>query len=221
MNGDGEVRQTRSRTRMDVRGYLLAEAERMIRANGFEAFTLGRLSDRIGMRISSIQAHFRTREELSSAVVDAHLSKLTAALDAIERRCIPATAKLSAYSRIFRDLADRQMPIHNALEHENRARADLSQHAKQISSQSNLRGWNGRSTRGKLLTISTGISILNKRRSAYSAPSEKQAWAPDASTIRTWSGRFFRASGGLPKAKEPPSLNSSANRTRDYSTVLP
>lgn len=103
---------------MDVRGYLLAEAERMIRANGFEAFTLGRLSDRIGMRISSIQAHFRTREELSSAVVDAHLSKLTAALDAIERRCIPATAKLSAYSRIFRDLADRQMPIHNALEHE-------------------------------------------------------------------------------------------------------
>ncbi len=104
--------------RMNVREYLLAEAERMIRANGFEAFTLARLSDRIGMRASSIQAHFSTRQEFLNAVVDAHLSRLTAALDAIGKRSIPATAKLSAYSLIFRDLAERQMPIQNAIENE-------------------------------------------------------------------------------------------------------
>ncbi len=103
---------------MDVRGYLLAEAERMIRANGFESFTLARLSDRIGMRISSIQGHFRTREDLGNAVVDAYLSKLSAALDAIEKRCIPTGAKLSAYSRIFCNLADGQMPMHNAIANE-------------------------------------------------------------------------------------------------------
>ncbi|MBS0270839.1 MAG: helix-turn-helix transcriptional regulator [Proteobacteria bacterium] len=103
---------------MDVGGYLLAEGERMIRANGFEAFTLARLSDRIGMRVSSIQGHFRTREDLCNAVVDAYLSKLTAALDDIAKRCIPSVAKLSAFSQIFRDPANGQMPLHNAIERE-------------------------------------------------------------------------------------------------------
>lgn len=108
------MRKAKKGTRMEVREYLLAEADRMIRANGFETCTLSRLSDRIGMRIASIQAHFSTREELGNAVIDAYVAKLAAALDAIEKRRIPTTAKLSAFRRHFSDLAERRMPLHNA-----------------------------------------------------------------------------------------------------------
>lgn len=109
------MRQAKKIARLSVREYLLAEADRMIRANGFEACTLSRLSDRIGMRISSIQAYFSTREELGNAVVETYVSKLAAALDAIEKRQIPTAAKLSAFRRHFSDLGERKMPLQNAM----------------------------------------------------------------------------------------------------------
>lgn len=110
------MRKVKKTTRMDLRKYLLAEADRMIRANGFETCTLSRLSDRIGVRVSSIQAYFNTREELANAVVDENVSKLSAALVAIEKRSIPTTAKLSAYSRLFRGFPDQGMPLGNQIE---------------------------------------------------------------------------------------------------------
>ena len=89
---------------MNVREYLLAEADRMIRANGFEAFTLARLSDRIGIRISTIQGHFASRDELGDAIAEAYASKLTAMLATIDKRCIPAAAKLAALRQDHRRL---------------------------------------------------------------------------------------------------------------------
>lgn len=204
MNGDGEVRQTKNRPRMDVRGYLLAEADRMIRANGFEAFTLARLSDRIGMRISSIQGHFPTREDLGNAVVDAYLSKLTAALDAIEKRSIPVAAKLSAYSRIFRDLADGQIPPHDAIEHEkSRTRGSLAE--RQADLLSVQLAWLERAIdEGK--AAGDFDKDIDTRQEALRVLSScgKPASRPDSTTKKESSGRFLRASGGIPTAKDHP-----------------
>ena len=59
----------------DTKSALLAEAEVLIRTQGYAAFSYADLSERVGIRKASIHHHFPTKELLGAALIDAYLER--------------------------------------------------------------------------------------------------------------------------------------------------
>ncbi len=100
----------------DTKSLLLAEAEALVRTQGYAAFSYADLSERVGIRKASIHHHFPTKEDLGAAVIDTYLERFLADLDDLSERPIGAKAKLVAYGDFFcASLRDGLMPLCGAL----------------------------------------------------------------------------------------------------------
>ena len=103
-------------TATDTKSQLLAEAETLVRRQGYAAFSYADLAERVGIRKASIHHHFPTKEDLGMAVIDAYLDRFVAALEHLSDRPVNAKAKLVAYGKFFYEsLQDGLMPLCGAL----------------------------------------------------------------------------------------------------------
>jgi TetR/AcrR family transcriptional repressor of nem operon len=113
---------------LGTRELLLKEAETLTRTRGYAAFSYADLSERVGIRKASIHHHFRTKEELGTALIDGYLAKFNTALSDIrvtEPRALP---RLSRYAAFFTDsLQGGMMPLCGALSAETVALPDSMQ----------------------------------------------------------------------------------------------
>lgn len=101
---------------LDTKSVLLAEAELLIRTQGYAAFSYANLSDRVGIRKASIHHHFPTKETLGTALIDSYLERFEGELRSLAERRISAKGKLLAYSDFFSvGLHDGLMPLCGAL----------------------------------------------------------------------------------------------------------
>jgi len=99
-----------------TRGLLLNEAEALMRTRGYAAFSYADLAKRVGIRKASVHHHFRTKEELGVALIDAYLVTFKAALaETLEDRP-EAMPRLRRYAAFFTEsLQDGMMPLCGAL----------------------------------------------------------------------------------------------------------
>lgn len=101
---------------MSTRALLLKEAEALLRTRGYAAFSYADLAERVGIRKASIHHHFRTKEELGVALIDAYLVKFKAALVEILEDHSKALPRLGRYADFFTgSLQDGMMPLCGAL----------------------------------------------------------------------------------------------------------
>lgn len=101
---------------LDTRERLIQEAEALMRTRGYAAFSYADLADRIGIRKASIHHHFRTKEELGNALIDAYLTKFRAALETIRVEESDPHTRLSRYGWFFTDsIRNGMMPLCGAL----------------------------------------------------------------------------------------------------------
>lgn len=61
---------------MSTRREIIAYADQLIRAKGYNAFSFYDISDRVGIRTASIHYHFRSKSDLGVAVIEYHTDKL-------------------------------------------------------------------------------------------------------------------------------------------------
>jgi AcrR family transcriptional regulator len=90
-------RQTslRERQRHDREELILAEAERMISASGFDNLSLDALAEHVGIAKGTIYLHFKTKEELLAAVLSRGADGMIAAFEAIAaEQGMTSTARL-------------------------------------------------------------------------------------------------------------------------------
>lgn len=100
----------------DTKAALLAEAEMLMRTQGYAAFSYADLSERVGIRKASIHHHFPTKELLGTALIDAYLERFVTELKQLAERPIDSKSKLLAYGEFFAaGLRDGQMPLCGAL----------------------------------------------------------------------------------------------------------
>ena len=98
-----QARKNRSRRRRlpsEVRSAALAEARRLLLANGPDAVTLKAVADALGMTHSNLLHHFGSASELQSALMSAMVRDLNEAL-------IDAVAHIDETPRGPRELVDR------------------------------------------------------------------------------------------------------------------
>src|SRR5215469_9972787 len=98
-----QIRKTRSRRRRipsEVRSAALAEARRLLLANGPDAVTLKAVADALGMTHSNLLHHFGSAAELQSALMSAMVRDLNEAL-------LDAVAHIDETPRGPRELVDR------------------------------------------------------------------------------------------------------------------
>lgn len=101
---------------VSTRGLLLKEAEVLLRTRGYAAFSYADLSARVGIRKASIHHHFRTKEELGVALIDAYLVQFEVALAEILKDEPQALPRLRRYAAFFTgSLQDGMMPLCGAL----------------------------------------------------------------------------------------------------------
>lgn len=100
----------------ETRAILLSEAENLIRTQGYAAFSYADLSERVGIRKTSIHHHFPTKEALGSALIESYLERFVFELEALAEKPIDAKVKLLTYGNFFADgLRDGLMPLCGAL----------------------------------------------------------------------------------------------------------
>ncbi|WP_132251023.1 TetR/AcrR family transcriptional regulator [Methylobacterium segetis] len=85
----------------DTRAELLAEAETLVRGRGYSGFSYADLSAAVGIRKASIHHHFRTKEDLGFALMQAYEARYETALDAILAENPDAVARIEAYGRLY------------------------------------------------------------------------------------------------------------------------
>ena len=59
----------------DTRTELLIQAESLVRGRGWSGFSYADLAEAVGIRKASIHHHFRTKDDLGAALVDATLAR--------------------------------------------------------------------------------------------------------------------------------------------------
>jgi TetR/AcrR family transcriptional regulator, transcriptional repressor for nem operon len=101
---------------VDTKSMLLAEAETLMRTQGYAAFSYADLADRVGIRKASIHHHFPTKESLGTALIDNYLERFIADLEQLAERPISTKNKLLAYGEFFViGLREGLMPLCGAL----------------------------------------------------------------------------------------------------------
>ena len=87
---------------VDTRAQLLTEAEAIVRRVGYAAFSYADLADRVGIRKPSIHHHFRTKEDIGGALVEAYTVRFKEALADIVAAFPRAQQRLQAYAGLYR-----------------------------------------------------------------------------------------------------------------------
>jgi TetR/AcrR family transcriptional regulator, transcriptional repressor for nem operon len=85
----------------DTRSELLIQAETLVRGRGFAGFSYADLAEAVGIRKASIHHHFRTKEDLGLALVEAYERRYDEALAAIRARHADGVARIEAYGRLY------------------------------------------------------------------------------------------------------------------------
>ncbi|WP_438345153.1 TetR/AcrR family transcriptional regulator [Methylorubrum populi] len=85
----------------DTRASLLSEAEILVRGRGYSGFSYADLAEAVGIRKASIHHHFRTKEALAQALIEAYDARYDAALDDISDRTRDGVARIEAYGRLY------------------------------------------------------------------------------------------------------------------------
>lgn len=86
----------------DTRTQLLAEAEAVVRSQGYAGFSYADLTERVGIRKASIHYHFPAKEDLGVALVEAYTERFTQALADITAATPDAPRCLDAYAGLYR-----------------------------------------------------------------------------------------------------------------------
>lgn len=101
---------------LSAKELLLEEAERLVRTRGYAAFSYGHLSEAIGIRKASVHYHFRTKEALGAALIDAYLAKFEEDLQHILDTEPGAGKRLRCYADFFvASMMGDQLPLCGAL----------------------------------------------------------------------------------------------------------
>ncbi|WP_232627901.1 TetR/AcrR family transcriptional regulator [Methylobacterium sp. Leaf118] len=85
----------------DTRASLLSEAEILVRGRGYSGFSYADLAEAVGIRKASIHHHFRTKEELAGALIEAYEARYDAALDTIAGDTRDGVERIEAYGRLY------------------------------------------------------------------------------------------------------------------------
>lgn len=85
----------------DTRASLLSEAEILVRGRGYSGFSYADLAEAVGIRKASIHHHFRTKEDLAGALIEAYEARYDAALAAILGQTGDGVARIEAYGRLY------------------------------------------------------------------------------------------------------------------------
>ncbi len=87
---------------VDTRTQLLAEAEAVVRGQGYVGFSYADLTERVGIRKASIHHHFPAKEDLGVALVEAYTERFIQALTDIAAGTGAAPDRLGAYAGLYR-----------------------------------------------------------------------------------------------------------------------
>lgn len=87
----------------DMRKSILSEAERLVRSVGYAAFSYADLAESVGIRKPSIHHHFRTKEDLGAAMVDAYTNHFTRRLNDIIGETENTLERFDRYAELYRD----------------------------------------------------------------------------------------------------------------------
>jgi TetR/AcrR family transcriptional repressor of nem operon len=87
---------------VDKRAQLLTEAEDVVRRVGYADFSYADLAKRVGIRKPSIHHHFRTKEDIGAALVEAYTARFDDDLADIITASPRAPERLHAYVRLYR-----------------------------------------------------------------------------------------------------------------------
>ncbi len=71
---------------MDRKEQILEVATELVQTRSYSAFSYQDLSDRLGITKASIHYHFRTKEDLGTAVAEKYNTEVRAILDAATRK---------------------------------------------------------------------------------------------------------------------------------------
>ncbi len=85
----------------DTRAELLVQAEILVRGRGYSGFSYADLAETVGIRKASIHHHFRTKEDLACALIEAYDARYDAALDTILSETGDGLARIAAYARLY------------------------------------------------------------------------------------------------------------------------
>ncbi len=85
----------------DTRASLLSEAEILVRGRGYSGFSYADLAEAVGIRKASIHHHFRTKEDLAGALIQAYAARYDAALADILAQTPDGVARIEAYGKLY------------------------------------------------------------------------------------------------------------------------
>ncbi|HTW28283.1 MAG TPA: TetR/AcrR family transcriptional regulator [Acetobacteraceae bacterium] len=86
----------------DTRAKLLTEAEDVVRRVGYAGFSYADLAERVKIRKPSIHHHFRTKEDIGAALVEAYTVRFKDSLADIVVASPRAPQRLQAYAGLYR-----------------------------------------------------------------------------------------------------------------------
>lgn len=85
----------------DTRTVLLGEAEALVRRRGYSGFSYADLAEAVGIRKASIHHHFRTKEDLATALLASYEARYAEALAAIDHGGANALSRVLAYGDLY------------------------------------------------------------------------------------------------------------------------
>ena len=88
-------------TASDTAAQLLDEAQGLIMARGYNAFSYKDLAAAVGIRTASIHYHFPTKGDLGVALMQRYVAGLDGALERIDRGSRSASAKIKAFVKLY------------------------------------------------------------------------------------------------------------------------
>jgi len=115
---------------VDTRGFILQEAEFLIRTRGYSAFSYADLAERAAITKASVHYYFPTKEDLIVVLLREYLVRFVSALASIKQQHAGPAERLRAYAQLFLDGFEKGMlPLCGALSAE-RAALPASMHPR-------------------------------------------------------------------------------------------
>ena len=88
---------------MNTRTALLDSAELAARQRGYDGFSFADLASDVGIRKASIHHHFPRKADLAFELIERYAEAFAEALSVVDETESTATAKLRAYTQLYRD----------------------------------------------------------------------------------------------------------------------
>ena len=83
---------------------ILDVAERLAQTRGYNGFSYADIAAELGVTKASLHYHFPTKASLGEALVARYAERFARALEGIDARVAPASAKLAAYAKLYADV---------------------------------------------------------------------------------------------------------------------